>query len=89
MRTNDTLQELVDVRDDMSDAEETAKVVRLLLSNNVIRDPFDQRFRKVNLENKIIDARIGQFLAALAFLRSVGFVTDKSSAKKGLILGKD
>jgi len=87
VRTNDKLQELVDVRGDMSDAEETAKVIRSLLSN-VIRDPFDLRFRKVNLENKIIDARVGQFPPALAILRSVGFVTNKDSVKKGLILGK-
>ncbi len=87
VRTNDKLQELVDVRGDMADAEESAKILRSLLSN-VIRDPFDNKFRKVNLENKVIAARVGSFPPAVAILKSVGFVVDKSSPQKALVLGK-
>lgn len=87
VRTNNKLDELVEVRGDMSDAEETAKVVRSLLSN-VIRDPFEMKFRKVNLENKIISARVGNFAPAVAILKSVGFKDDDASSSKTLILGK-
>ena len=87
VRTNNKLDELVDVRGDMSDAEESAKVLRSLLSN-VINDPFSMKFRKVNLENKIISARVGAFDPAVSILKSVGFKDDEDSATKSLILGK-
>lgn len=84
VRTNAKLDELVVVRGDMADAEESAKILRSLLSN-VIRDPFEMKFRRVNLENKLIAARVGAFAPALSILRSVGFVTEM---KHTLILGK-
>ena len=87
VRTNSKLEELVEVRGDMSDAEESAKVLRSLLSN-VIRDPFDMRFRRVNLENKIIAAKVGAFAPAVSILKSVGFVNEEGSPKNALILGK-
>lgn len=87
VRTNSKLDELVDVTGDMSEAEESAKVVRSLLSN-VIRDPFDERFRKVNLENKAVAARVGAFAPAVAILTSVGFKDDEGSPTKSLVLGK-
>ncbi len=87
VRTNNKLDELVEVRGDMSDAEESAKVVRSLLSN-VIKDPFDMKFRKVNLENKIISARVGAFAPAVSILKSVGFKNDEDSATASLVLGK-
>jgi thioredoxin 1 len=87
VRTNNKLDELVEVRGDMADAEETAKILRSLLSN-VIRDPFDIRFRRVNLENKIIAARVGAFAPAISILKSVGFVNDKGNPQNSLILGK-
>jgi len=86
-RTNNKLDELVEVRGDMSDADESAKVIRSLLSN-IIKDPFETKFRKVNLENKVIAARIGAFEPALAILKSVGFKEDEDSPTKTLVLGK-
>jgi thioredoxin len=85
--TNNKLDELVGVRGDMSDAEETAKVVRSLLSN-VIRDPFEEKFRKVNLENKVISERVGAFAPAISILKAVGFKEVEHSATNALILGK-
>jgi len=85
--TNNKLDELVQVRGDMSDAEESAKVVRSLLSN-VIRDPFEEKFRKVNLENKIISERVSAFAPAMSILKAVGFKEDNDSVTNTLILGK-
>lgn len=85
--TNRRLDEIVDLRGDMSDAEESAKIVRSLLSN-VIRDPFETKFRKVNLENKIISARVSEFAPAVSILKSVGFKVDEDSDTESLILGK-
>jgi thioredoxin 1 len=87
VRTNNKLDELVQVRGDMSDAEESAKILRSLLSN-VIKDPFEIKFRKVNLENKVIAARVGAFDPALSILKAVGFKVDEDSPTKVLVLGK-
>lgn len=86
-RTNNKLDELVEVRGDMSDADESAKVIRSLLSN-IIKDPFETKFRKVNLENKLIAARVGAFEPALSILKGVGFKEDEDSPTKTLVLGK-
>jgi hypothetical protein len=67
----------------MAAAEETAKVLRSLLSN-IIRDPFEQKFRQVNLGNKIIQAKVGSFPPAISILKSVGF----EGLDNSLILGK-
>lgn len=87
VRTNSKLDELVEVRGDMADAEESAKVVRSLLSN-IIRDPFDTKFRKVNLDNKIIAARVGAFAPAVSILKAVGFKEEEDSVSNSLVLGK-
>lgn len=87
VRTNNKLDELVEVRGDMADAEESAKVLRSLLSN-VIRDPFDMKFRRVNLDNRTVASKIGAFPPALAILKSVGFVSEQGSGVNALILGK-
>jgi len=87
VRTNNKLDELVEVRGDMSDAEESAKILRSLMSN-VIKDPFEIKFRKVNLENKVISARVGAFDPAVSILKAVGFKHDEDSPTKVLVLGK-
>lgn len=84
VRTNNMLDELVQVRGDMASAEETAKILRSLLSN-VIRDPFDKKFRQVNLENKVIHAKVTSFAPALSILKSVGFEGPENGV---LLLGK-
>ena len=87
VRTNSKLDELVQVRGDMADAEDSAKVLRSLLSN-VIRDPFDVKYRRVNLENKIIAQKIGAYAPAVSILKSVGFASDEGSPNNALIVGK-
>lgn len=83
VRTNNMLDEIAKIRGDMGTAEETAKVLRSLLSN-VIRDPFEQKFRQVNLGNKIIQAKVGSFPPAISILKSVGF----EAVDNVLFLGK-
>ena len=86
VRTNAKLDELVEVRNgNMADAEESAKVVRSLLSN-IIRDPFEIKYRRVNLENKLIAARIGKYPCVLSILKSVGFGSDAGGSQ--MILGR-
>lgn len=86
VRTNAKLDELVEVRDgNMADAEESAKVIRSLLSN-IIRDPFEIKYRRVNLENKVIAARIGKYPCVLSILKSVGFGSDAGGSQ--MILGR-
>jgi len=87
VRTNAKLDELVKVRGDMADAEESAKVLRSLLTN-VISDPFDMKFRRVNLQNKVISARVGVFAPAITILKSAGFANDEGNPQNALILGK-
>ena len=87
VRTNARLDDLVEVTGDMSTAEESAKVLRSLLSN-VIRDPFEMKFRRVNLDNKVIAKNVGVFAPAVAILKSVGFINDVGSPKNSLVLGK-
>ena len=54
------------------EAEDSAKVIRSLLSN-IIKDPFDPKFRSVNLANKVIGAKVGKYPAARAILKACGF----------------
>mmetsp|Transcript_25259 Transcript_25259/g.74270 ORF Transcript_25259/g.74270 Transcript_25259/m.74270 type:complete len:632 (-) Transcript_25259:31-1926(-) len=71
-RTKSLLDDLAEERG-MADAEESAATVRSLLSN-VIRDPFEAKFRRVNLENKVIQARVAAFPSCVSVLKSAGFV---------------
>mmetsp|Transcript_7344 Transcript_7344/g.10495 ORF Transcript_7344/g.10495 Transcript_7344/m.10495 type:complete len:731 (+) Transcript_7344:41-2233(+) len=72
----------------MADAEETARVLRSLLGN-IVNQPFEEKFRTVNLENKIIKARITKYPQALSILKSVGFANInthlESDAGKGMM----
>lgn len=80
------LDELVDAYDgNMADAEESAVVLRSLLSN-VIRDPYEVKFRKINLENKKIAATVGAYPPCLAILKSVGFGMESSGTS--MVVGK-
>jgi hypothetical protein len=70
----------------MAGAEESAKVVRSLLSH-VIRDPYDMKYRKVNLQNKVISSKISAYPPCLAILKSVGFQVEEDD--DSLMVGKD
>lgn len=73
-RTSSRLDELVECcRGNMADAEDSARTLRSLLSN-VIRDPWESKFRKINLENKIVEARVAKYPPCISILKSVGFV---------------
>lgn len=72
------LDDLVDAYDgDMAGAEESAQILRSLLSN-VIRDPFNIKYRKVNLQNKKIGALINAYPPCITILKNVGFASDEN-----------
>jgi thioredoxin 1 len=80
------LDALVEAYDgNMADAEDSAKVVRSLLSN-VIRDPFETKFRRINLENKKIASLVAAYAPCLAMLKSVGFGMESSGTS--MMVGK-
>ena len=85
-RTVARLDELVQ-NTNMADAEEAAKTIRTLLSN-VIRDPYETKFRKVNLANKVIAARVASQPSAVAILKSVGFGAEEGDTDV-LVIGKN
>jgi len=86
-RTATFLDQLVaECDDNMADAEDSAKVVRSLLSN-AIRDPFNQKFRRVNLQNKVLAAKVAAFPPCLSILKSVGFVMESDGS--AMVLGKN
>mmetsp|Transcript_8441 Transcript_8441/g.13020 ORF Transcript_8441/g.13020 Transcript_8441/m.13020 type:complete len:740 (+) Transcript_8441:72-2291(+) len=81
------LDDLVEAHDgDMAGAEESAKVVRSLLSN-VIRDPYNMKFRTVNLQNKKIAAAVNAFVPCISMLKNVGFCMGEDGSQ--LVIGKD
>lgn len=74
------LNDLVEAHDgDMAGAEESAKVVRSLLSN-VVRDPYNTKFRTVNLQNNKIAATIHAYAPCIAILKNVGFGSEEGSS---------
>jgi len=84
-RTVARLDALV-TKGDMATAGGSAKVLRSLLSN-VIRDPFDTRFKRINLENKVIAAKVAAYGPAVAILKSVGFGREDGTPQGTLLLG--
>lgn len=71
-RVRDRLEELSEQAGDFVDAEESTRIVRSLMSN-VIQDPYEPKYRTINLKNKVIAAKVGKYPASLAILKSVGF----------------
>ena len=63
---------VVQAGNDASRAEESAKVVRSLLSN-IIQNPTHLKFRTAKLSNAVLTAKIVPYPAALGLLKSVGF----------------
>ena len=68
-------------------AEAAATTIRSLLSN-VIRDPFDSRFRTAKLTNKVIEQKIAKYPAAISMLKSAGFVLDSNTQTMTVGKGK-
>ena len=67
------LDELAHKQAGVLEAEQAAQTIRSLLSN-IIRDPFETKYRSANLSNKILSTRVAQYPAAVAILKSCGFV---------------
>ncbi|KAL3904424.1 MAG: hypothetical protein SGILL_010075 [Bacillariaceae sp.] len=70
-RVTSKLDEMVQ-DESVPDVEGSATMIRTFL-NNVINNPYDQKYRKINLENKKIAAKIGGNASSLAVLKIVGF----------------
>ena len=70
---------------DIVGAEDSAKVVRSLLSN-IIRDPYNVKYRKVNLENKKIAAAIRAYAPCIAILKNAGFIMEEENSL--MVIGK-
>lgn len=68
----------------MAVADDSARVLRSLMSN-LIKDPFEEKFRRVNLTNKVIAEKVASHQPCLRILQSIGFVADGDSA---LVVGK-
>ena len=73
--------------DSVADVEDSATLVRTLI-NNIIRNPYEQKYRRVNLSNSVISSKIGEHKKCLAILKSVGFSLSKSDdgSKKEMVL---
>ena len=68
----------------MAVADDSARVLRSLMSN-VIKDPFQEKFRKVNLANKVVAEKVTKYPSCISILKSVGFAPDGEST---LVVGK-
>jgi thioredoxin-like negative regulator of GroEL len=74
-RLTDHVVEKLDAlaKETIANVEETATLLRTLL-NTIVKNPYESKFRRVNLENKRIASTIGASSNALAVLKSLGFV---------------
>ena len=74
------LDELVEAQNgDLVDTEESVQILRSLLSN-IISSPFETKFRRVNLANKVLSQKIANFQSCIAILKNVGFSQDGPDA---------
>jgi thioredoxin 1 len=78
------IDDLVQQTGNVFDTEQSLTTMRSLLCN-IIRDPYETKFRTVNFSNKLISSKIAQFPACIAILKSVGFSVDGSN----WTIGKD
>jgi len=63
--------------DSVADVEASATLLRTFL-NNIVNNPYEGKFRKINLANKVVASKIGKNASCLAVLRSVGFTKSGS-----------
>ena len=59
------------------DVEDAARLLRTFL-NNIINNPYEAKFRRINLENKVVASKIGESKSCSTILRSVGFTKSGS-----------
>ena len=61
------------VKDDsVVDVEASATLIKRFL-NNIINNPYEDKYRKINLANKVVAAKIGNNKSCIAVLKMVGF----------------
>jgi ribosomal protein L12E/L44/L45/RPP1/RPP2 len=84
-RISTKLDDLVQDESTKIDVEGAATLMRTLF-NNIVKNPNEQKFRKVNLENKAIQSKLGENASCLGILKSVGFA--KSGSELVLAKGK-
>jgi PUB domain len=80
-RINAKLDDLVN--DDSAPDVEAAAILLRTLMNNVVKDPFEPKYRTINLENKMIASKLGNNANALGVLKSVGFAKSGSAMALG------
>lgn len=80
----DELVESIGGETGMAIADDSAKVLRSLMTNVVV-NPFDEKFRKIKLDNKVIAAKVAQHRPCLSILKSIGFTPEGDST---LVVGK-
>lgn len=59
----------------MAVADDSARVLRSLMAN-VITNPFEEKFRKIKLDNKVIAAKVARHPPCMAILKSIGFAQE-------------
>jgi len=59
----------------MAVADDSARVLRSLMTN-IIQNPFEEKFRKIKLDNKVIASKITKHQPCIAILKSIGFVNE-------------
>jgi hypothetical protein len=58
-------------------------------SGNVLKDVEDPKYRKVNLENAAVDARVGKINGGLAMLNAIGFMPNEDGTKTLMMTSVD
>ncbi|KAL3774698.1 hypothetical protein ACHAW5_003770 [Stephanodiscus triporus] len=72
----------------MAVADDSARALRSLMSN-VINHPFDEKYRKVKLDNRVVAAKIACHPACVAVLGRVGFArNDDDGGSSTLVVAK-
>jgi thiol-disulfide isomerase/thioredoxin len=69
---------------ELDDLEGAAALLRTLF-HNIVRHPFDSKFRSINLDNNTIQSKLQRNPTCLAILKSVGF---RLSGEDTMIIGK-
>jgi thioredoxin 1 len=77
------IENLVQQVGNVFDAEQSVVTIRSLLSN-IIRDPYEEKFRTINLSNKVIATKVAKYPACIAILKSNGFAKSEST----MVIGK-
>jgi thiol-disulfide isomerase/thioredoxin len=84
-RISASLGDLVTQTGNVLDADKSATILRSLLSN-AIQDPYNSKFRRINLANAVVASKVAEYPACVTILKSVGFVRNTEGSE--MVLGK-